>query len=131
MNNRCEKRIALFRGKAKYLVRINRRPNNSQDFGLSTEDLFFFAETALRALCQSMDGIIFDGLVRVDVFKTKTGRLVVNEFESLEAAYYCTSHLEEMKMNCNLEKYWIQNILQAMKIQNNGNVIIDDSTNSR
>jgi hypothetical protein len=34
---------------------------------------------------------IVDGLVRVDVMCTRDGRLIVNEFESLEAGYQASS----------------------------------------
>ena len=48
-----------------------------------------FAESAWKILCdRSFGAFLSDGICRVDLFCTTDGRLVVNEFESLDAAFY-------------------------------------------
>lgn len=74
--------------------------------GFSTEELISFAYNALKMLETSCRGsCILDGLVRVDLFKSNDGKLVVNEFESLEARYF--GDVAEMTQVENfLKDYW-------------------------
>ena len=50
-----------------------------------------------------------DGLFRVDVMQTKDKEYVVNEFESLEAAYYSGDY-EEAVVHTFLENYWFEKL---------------------
>jgi hypothetical protein len=67
--------------------------------------IFAFAENALRNLCDAIPGTISKMLVRVDVMCLNDGRLVVNEFESFEAAYW-GSHERELETSAFLIKFW-------------------------
>ena len=49
-------------------------------------------------LKQLVPNAVVDGLVRVDVFESLNGRLVVNEFESLEARFNSASTDDELCM---------------------------------
>lgn len=52
---------------------------------------------------------ITDGLFRVDVFQTRLGELVVNEFESLDAVYYCGRDTSHHVTNF-LCEYWVKQL---------------------
>jgi hypothetical protein len=52
-------------------------------------ELISFAGKAITLLCSRCPHTIADGLSRVDIFTTANGDWVVNQFESLEAQYYC------------------------------------------
>jgi hypothetical protein len=107
MRNRCEKRVALFRGKAMHMVNIKNKMNGSAAaFAATEEEIYRFAEEALSALKMNCNSAICDGLVRVDIFMNAKGKMKVNEFESLEAAYYSGDHKKELLLNTKLEAYW-------------------------
>ena len=49
-------------------------------------EIMQFAEDAVKELKKARPATIDDGLLRVDIMSTRDNRMVVNEFESLEAA---------------------------------------------
>ena len=51
----------------------------------SYDDLFQFAESAVRLLVAARPFTIADFILRVDIMQANNGRFVVNEFESFEA----------------------------------------------
>ena len=63
----------------------------------------------LKVLCPDA---ILDGLVRVDIMNCHDGRLVVNEFESLEAQYSrgCGRSTKEEAISQSLQSYWERQI---------------------
>lgn len=71
----------------------------------STAELFAFAEAAVCQLKLQDPSFICEGLVWVDIFCTESGKLVVNEFESLEAAYN-KSFKDELILSVALSRYW-------------------------
>jgi hypothetical protein len=77
--------------------------------GISNAELIEFADSAMDAIA-SHEAYIVDGLVRVDVFKNNTGKLVVNELESFEAIYYTRTFNAEHF----LEEYWERKIYDAI-----------------
>ena len=73
---------------------------------VSRETLFKFAEDAYQELKKNCPYFCCEPMVRVDVFKTKDGRLVVNEFESLSANYGCANHNEELVVYDYILNFW-------------------------
>lgn len=69
--------------------------------------LFEFAEDAVKFLKKLSPSFLCEGLVRVDIFCNAQGRLVVNEFESLEATHYSTNHTVECFVSRILTRYWL------------------------
>jgi hypothetical protein len=81
----------------------------------TTETVVKFAERALHQLSCAMPGIaILDGLVRVDIFKSNQGQLVVNEFESLDAEYASTDLNAELATTSFLQNYWEMKLLTIL-----------------
>jgi len=74
--------------------------------GFTTEDLVSFAKEMLELLRSSSNHCILDGIVRVDIFKSNSGHLVVNEFESLDALYTGTSESCTNNTDLFLNLYW-------------------------
>ncbi len=75
--------------------------------------LFDFVQVALIAMENRCPAAILDGLVRVDVMSTASHdstvrKLVVNEFESLEAEYACSDRdtLSTFALKTYLREYW-------------------------
>ena len=92
MRSSNESKIILFNGKAKYVVSTFNRISRKI---FTEENLMEFAENAWKLLVDRCRGaFLSDGLVRVDLFCTSNGQLVVNEFESLDAAFFGSSSKE-------------------------------------
>jgi hypothetical protein len=68
-----------------------------------------FAEDAIQMLKATCPEAIVDGLVRVDIFETSDGRLVVNEFESFEALFQNGTE-DDFLIESFLVKYWFHKI---------------------
>ena len=80
-----------------YFIHFNKSPQQGRS--ISTEShaaLFTLSIAAIERTKTNCPGFITDGLLRVDIFKNKDGKYVVNEFESLDADYYgaSSSHLK-------------------------------------
>ena len=74
------------------------------------EGLKKFACQAIDRLRSAAPFAITDGLFRVDIFQTAAGKMVVNEFESLDAEYQSsTPGAGEATYNF-LENYWCRKI---------------------
>lgn len=80
----------------------------------SSNDLIAFASSTLDFLANNHPEFILDGLVRVDLFKSNKGDLVVNELESLEAGYAGTDEAANAKTLSFLELYWEQKIYDCI-----------------
>ena len=72
-----------------------------------------FASRCLLLLEQSEITVSLDGLVRVDIFDDH-GRLVVNEFEGIEAVFFSSNFVEEGTVAGRLEKYWDDKIYESV-----------------
>ena len=70
------------------------------------EELFGFAEMVVRKLKTRCPEFVSDGLVRVDIFQTTEGKLVVNEVESFDANFTSCRGEEEALTQCFLTKYF-------------------------
>lgn len=66
-------------------------PAYSSSFG-TTETRFDFAREAIKQLRIACPEALVSGLVRVDIMVDDDGRMLVNEFESLEAGHQHNTH---------------------------------------
>ena len=76
--------------------------------GYSDEDLIAFGHSVLERLRTNNleQCYILDGLVRIDIFKSNSGELVLNEVESLEAGYQTLHAASCAKVDTFLQMYW-------------------------
>ena len=82
-----ESKVILWNGKAQYISNNGCKPKIMGSKNGKIE-LFQFAEEAWKALQEGTNGaFIGDGLSRVDCFLSAEGKLVVNEFENLDANF--------------------------------------------
>jgi hypothetical protein len=118
MTNPKEKKVACFGGKALYIVFNYQHPKGAKALKHSNRVIIEFAQKAIDKCAEVlMDEFIYTGLFRVDIFEqTPGGPLVVNEFESLDAAFYSSSRTahEELSLTDNLVEYWKEIIYQQV-----------------
>lgn len=70
-----------------------------------------FAKGILQGIAEHHSPpFILDGLTRVDLFKSNTGKLVVNELESLNADHR-SSNVDESATLLFLQNYWIEKLI--------------------
>ena len=107
MLNRKEYKVVVLGGTARYVAHIERKCGNQRSFSRSPHSaLFAFAENAVLALQHACPASLADGILRVDIFQNAEGRLVVNEFESLEACTYSKCITKEAAALSWMVKYW-------------------------
>ena len=98
-----EYKVLRFRGLL-FVTNPRRKAIHSSPFHKRADksDILEFAEQAVQALARKCPGLVTDGLLRVDIMSTAKGKVIVNEFESLEAMYVSSNshetHLVEMKL---------------------------------
>jgi hypothetical protein len=73
-------------------------------------ELFAFVKKVVDFFQAECPYVICDGLFRVDVFMNQANELVVNEFESLEAAYYSSRSSLENSVTNFLKSYWLDKL---------------------
>lgn len=106
MKNRKEYKVAVFQEEVQFLTYNSRKPTPSIAFSKPPHHkLLQFAYDAVQDLKNSCPEFLCDGLVRVDIFQNEAGNMVVNEFESLEANYYTSNHIDMVFMQ-KLITYW-------------------------
>lgn len=76
----------------------------------SYQDLFEFAELAVRLLHAAKPFCMADFVLRVDIMQANDGRFVVNEFESFEAYVCCSSRDGRDQIACYdfMTNYWLR-----------------------
>lgn len=117
MKNRKEYKVVVLGGIAKYVARIENKCASQRCFSTSPHTaLFAFAENAVQALKRACPNSIADGILRVDIFQTVDGCLVVNEFESLEACTYATSAKKEASAHTWMVNFWRQELDKSIKL---------------
>ena len=98
LNNRMEYKIVCFNGKAIYVGTSGRRGSNRKAYSTQPyTDVIVFAQNALDLLKARCPYAIIGQLFRVDIFCTSNGKLVVNEFESLEAGFGGSNFSQQLK----------------------------------
>lgn len=111
MRSSNESKIVLFNGKAQYVVSTKKRISPKL---FTEEKQMEFAENAWKLLVDRCRGaFLSDGLVRVDLFCTSNGQLVVNEFESLDAAFFASS-VKECQTGQFLTSYYVDMLKAAL-----------------
>jgi len=112
LKERFEYKVICLNGKAEYCAHIgqswnggrNRTPFHKEH---NYADIKRFAESAIEQLRKANPSFIWDGLARVDIMYSQSdNRMVVNEFESLEAGYD-SSIVEHVNLSREfLTAYW-------------------------
>jgi hypothetical protein len=69
-----------------------------------------FANIALLKFRAAIPFAITDGLFRIDIFQTASGKMVVNEFESLDASYESKTIGADEATYQFLQNYWLVKI---------------------
>lgn len=117
MYNRKEYKIVSLNQTPTYLASIASGRNKRSAGGVNktfadTDTLLAFADFAIRRFRSHAPFAITDGLLRVDVFQDVNGNLVVNEIESLDAEYGCSSYDARYQNMTHsfLIKYWENNL---------------------
>jgi hypothetical protein len=104
MANKKEYKVVLFKGEARY---ISRGPTNKKGIAFSSKpELMDFAMEALKEFASACPNALVDSLMRVDIFQTMTGKLVVNELESLEADHLCSNGLDRITVDNEVRLYY-------------------------
>jgi len=107
MINRREDKVVVFNGKASHIADKSINPCGGGHKFAEPDQLFEFAEEAVKLLKERVPSFLCDGLVRVDIFCDAESKLVVNEFESLEATHYSANHTVECIVSQVLTNYWL------------------------
>jgi hypothetical protein len=117
MWNRKEYKVVVLGGVAQYIAKIESKPGGQRSFSLRPHTaLFAFAENAVKALGRDCPSSLSDGILRVDIFQTFDGRLVVNEFESLEACTYSTSITKQAVAESWMVDYWNSKLKESVRL---------------
>lgn len=118
MNNRKEYKVILLGGEPAYLARIaghsSKRSSNGINKAFSKPphtEIMEFAKLSMQRCSQLCPNLLTDGLFRVDIFITIDKRLVVNEFESLEANYPSNIETEAFAAHQFMQTYWARKII--------------------
>jgi len=102
--NPKECKVVVLNGTAAYISNPAKQASGGRKFA-DKHVILAFAENALCELSDAIKGTISKMLVRVDVMSLNDGRLVVNEFESFEAAYWGTKE-NAMDASTFLLRFW-------------------------
>lgn len=116
--NQMEIKVACWNGDAPFIAKKHRGGLRPRCFVDTTEeDVLVFATNAITRLKSSNPNSITDGLVRVDVFQLPNKKLVVNEFESLEAEFEQSRAVvtggepSAATVYNNLKSYWLDIVI--------------------
>jgi len=116
MKNRKEYKVVLFNREPRYISIL--RKSTGQAFSESPHTrLMGFAVDALNEFSSSCPDALLDSLVRVDIFQTKLGKLVVNEVESLEADHYSRGEVQKVAVDNEIRQYY-ESILRSVLHEN-------------
>lgn len=117
MHNRKEYKVVMLNHHPIYVSSLSNSNKRSKSGickafggeGNDKQELLAFCAAQLTELKNNCPSAITDGLFRVDVFQNFDGTMVVNEFESLEAAHFGTPG-QEIKVSDFLFRYWLLKI---------------------
>ena len=122
--NRREYKVVCIKGDPYYIAKIgcdtlkcSNGINKAFIDKKNPAELFEFCKQALAEYKTRCPYSITDGLFRIDVLQMRSGKFVVNEFESLEATYYDSSASgnKEFKVRSFIEEYWDREIRSIMR----------------
>lgn len=116
MANKKEYRVVVLGGKAKYIANVDTGTAGKAFSRPPHGALFSFAEKAVQRLKRARPATLSECVIRVDIFQRSDGDLVVNEFESLEARIYGTSHAkEESSAQVWIGGFWLEQMRTCLK----------------
>jgi hypothetical protein len=107
-----EYKVVCMDGKAMYIASFgfHNKARKIETPSLSNEEAFGFAEKAISVLQENCPSAMVDGIVRVDIMVLQSGRMVVNELESLEAGVGTKSETLMNELNRFRSAYWLSKI---------------------
>ena len=116
LRNRKEKKCVMLNGRFHYFAKIHVTTGPQKKFA-ADKALPAIAELYLQELVSRCPGTIVSGLVRVDLM-SYNNRIVVNEFESLEAMYCPENRIRDSNKAMNarsfLVDYWIDIVINRV-----------------
>lgn len=117
MKNKKEYKVVYYKYGAKYVATIKQKHTNERAFSTHPHEfLFTFANNAVMALSIANSCFLEDGVLRIDIFQTASNRLVVNEFESLEACIYSSEHGPELHAKEWAKGFWYEQLKDALSL---------------
>ena len=111
MSSKREYKMVVTNGTVLYEAKIGSYSKNRVKGFPCKDDRINFANEVFQKFQMNCPRAITDGLLRIDIFCTASGKLVVNELESLDAAYYSTNYGLEITTTSFLIQYWREKIL--------------------
>jgi hypothetical protein len=111
LDNNSEVKLVFLDKKFSHIASMANTVKSFEDY--PQDKLAAFGYEVLSILSQYEEVFILDGLLRIDLFKTEDGKLVVNELESLEAEHY-GSFEEESRVGEFLKRYWEKKIYDCI-----------------
>lgn len=123
MFNRKEYKIVCLGGIPSYLVDIPYHGKKKHSSGINEdfskpphEHLFHFAAKAIKKFLLKFPSALINPNFRVDIFKTSSGKFVVNEFENLEAWYSGGLNvIKEKQASDYMRLIWAVKIVECIK----------------
>jgi hypothetical protein len=115
MKNNFEYKVVCWNKCALYIAKTCR--GYGRAFAYKKEDtVIAFASYAVNLLSERFPEAVLDGLVRVDIFITAENKMVVNEFESLEADFFGADHTLNSAMEQRMRNYWREIVSNQLTI---------------
>jgi len=110
MYNRKEYKVVVLGGEPAYVASVagsgNKRSADGTNRAFASNDILLeFSRLSVERFMKKVPFAITDGLFRVDIFQNRQGKLVVNEFESLDANYDGGANCESVTKTF-LHAYW-------------------------
>ena len=120
MHNRKEYKVVALGGQPLYVASISGSGSRQSADGTNkkfaeTDELLEFAEVAMKQLGKALPHAISNGLLGIDIFQTADNRMVVYEFESLDANYDGTERFENIT-NQFLASYWSKMVQEKIAV---------------
>ncbi len=112
VENNTEVKLVFFNKKFCHCANLPKTAKSLPSY--STEAIVQFCYEVLESLVPFEDIFILDGLVRIDVFESDDGKLMVNELESLEADFVSSDISEVINVENMMKQYWKDKIFESM-----------------
>lgn len=111
--NRKEYKVIVLNSDPFYISTVDSKSSKKSENGVHKafsfsphNELVSFCKESLALFSINCPHAVVDGLFRIDVMQMRSGRFVVNEFESLEANYYGKIDTQEFVVSKFINNYW-------------------------
>jgi len=111
--NRKEYKVIVLNSDPFYISSVDSKSSKKSTNGIHKafsnnphNELLSFCKESLALFKSNCPSAVVDGLFRIDVMQMRSGRFVVNEFESLEANYYGKIETQEFVVSLFIKNYW-------------------------